>query len=312
MDNQYDVLIIGAGPAGLSAAIYDVRMGLKTLIVDKGEAGSSLYYAQTIENYPGVRGPLAGKKLLAIFKEQAQSFGAAFVKDQVAGVDFGSDTKKVFTGSGAYKAKAVIVATGSRGRKADIKGEDKLIGKGVSYCGVCDAPLYRGKDVALAGNWEEIREDLDKVARFTSKTYLVIPKKIQPNDTEKNKIPENAVIIDRSRVTEIAGKEKVESIAIKDNNDKIKVVPVAGIFIYLHGNKPSVDFLNEQIDLQENGCISVKAGDMSTSREGVFAAGDVTCKNIRQAVVVASEGCIAALAAERYLTKRDRPRSVWH
>jgi len=173
----YDVVIIGGGPAGLTAAMYAARANLKTVVLDKNPASGALGSTDKIENYPGLAEPIVGKELVELFAKQARSFGAKVVSAQVMLVDFDADPRQVMAGTGTFLAKTVIVATGSMGRKPTIKGEAEMIGRGVSYCATCDAAFFKDKDIAVTGDVEEVLEEIDVLTRFAKKVYLVAPAK---------------------------------------------------------------------------------------------------------------------------------------
>jgi thioredoxin reductase (NADPH) len=308
----YDVIIIGGGPAGLSAALYTARARLKTMVLDKNPSAGALGSADRIENYPGISGAMKGSELLALFRKQAQSFGAQIKQEQVFGIDIITSPKQIITNDKTYIAKSIIIATGSMGRKAGIKGEAELIGRGVSYCATCDAAFYKDKDVALAGKIEEIIEETETLAKFAKHIYLITREK--ELSAEHASLVQNLkpVILKTScHIEEIKGDSSVNGISIAYQDGKPELIAVSGVFLFLHGNKPVTDFLYGAVDTNPEGCIKVSHETMSASVEGVFAIGDVTCKKIRQVVVSASEGCIAALAAEQYINKKERISSQW-
>jgi thioredoxin reductase (NADPH) len=307
----YDVIVIGGGPAGLSAAIYTSRSGLRTIVIDKNPSAGALGSAHKIENYPGMASPLSGGDLLAVFREQAESFGAEIIKDQVMGVDFESDPKEVFTNSGSFHAKTVIIATGSMGRKPSLEGEERLRGRGVSYCATCDAPFYKNREVAVAGELAQIVEEIDHISKFAKRVHIITPSRSATSEEDEilGRHP-NIELRLGCNMKEIRGSEKVESILISCAHGAEEEIPIEGIFIYLRGNQPVVDYLYGAVEMTD-GCIISNSRDMSTSVKGVYAVGDVTCKKIRQVVVSASEGCIAALSAEQYIYQRDRVRTQW-
>jgi thioredoxin reductase (NADPH) len=209
-----------------------------------------------------------------------------------------------------YKGKTIIIATGSMGRKPSIKGEGEFLGKGVSYCAICDAAFFRGKTVCIIGNSEEAIKEAGVLAKFADTVYLISPtKKLKVDDHPGLKIPNIKVLLGYT-VSAIGGKEVVERINMLDSDHKEIELNLSGVFVYLHGSKPITDFLAGILETGEDGCIQVNCM-METSIPGVFAAGDVTCTEIRQVVVAASQGCIAALAAEKYLYKRTRYRMDW-
>lgn len=311
-DTGYDVIVIGGGPAGLSAAQYASRSGLKTLVIDKNPGAGALGSTLKIENYPGVPASMTGTELLEIFRKQAEGFGAKILRDQVYGVELEGKEKKIYTAGGEYTAKSVIIATGSMGRKPGISGEEKLIGRGVSYCATCDAPFHRGKEVAIAGGISEIIEEIDGVLKFVSKIHL-IPQGAGMTDELTGVLTSNPQInfIEGAKVIAINGESSVTSVSVKTKNGAEEDIPVSAVFLYLHGNSPVIDYLYDTVKTSEGGCLSVNREDMSASIPGVFAAGDVSCKKVRQVVLATAEGCLAALSAEKYLAKREGFRAQW-
>ncbi|MDQ7786995.1 MAG: FAD-dependent oxidoreductase [Thermodesulfovibrionales bacterium] len=305
----YDVLIIGGGPAGLTAGQYASRAKLKTIILDKSPTAGALAYSSKIENYPGLTHPLPGKELLDIMRNQATGFGAEYVETQVVGVNVAEDRKEVITMDRAYSGKTLIIATGSMGRKPTIQGEGEFLGKGVSYCAICDAAFYRGLKVCVIGNSEEAVKEAKVLTRFAETVYLISPTPKIHGDEASLDEPGLKVLLGYT-VTSIEGSGLVERIRMRDPENKETELELAGVFVYLHGNKPVVDFLFGAVETQEDGCIPVHSM-METSMPGVFAAGDVTCTEVRQVVVAASQGCLAALSAEKYIFKRKKLKSDW-
>ncbi|MCX8075736.1 MAG: thioredoxin-disulfide reductase [Aquificaceae bacterium] len=314
-DRVYDVVIIGGGPAGASAAIYTSRAGLSTLVLYRAEADGALGVTQKIENYPGIRGPLTGYELLKLIREHAKAFGAEFVRGKVIATDLMSDVKKVYTIDGReFKGKVVIVASGAMERTNKYKGEEEFLGKGVSYCGVCDAAFFRDRPVAVIGEDDYALEETEFIARFASKIYLVVP-------SSKIKAPHEVIthvqfnpkveILLHHRVVEIVGNSLVEGLWVQNVGTKEKkLLQVDGVFIFLGGNKPSVDFLMNQVEMTEGNCIVVDE-EMMTSVPGVFACGDVLCNNIKQAVIAAADGVKAALAVDKYINRKAKISAQW-
>jgi thioredoxin reductase (NADPH) len=306
----YDVIIIGGGPAGLTAGQYASRAKLKAIILDKSPAAGALAYSSRIENYPGLSKPVPGKELLDIMREQAISFGAEYVQTQVVGVNLLDEIKEAITMDRAYRGKTMIIGTGSMGRKPSIKGEGEYLGKGVSYCAICDAAFYRGLPVCVIGNSEEAVKEAGVLTRFAETVYLISPTpKLHIEDHPALHEPNIKVLLGCT-ITSIEGSDLVEKIKMLDPDKKERELALSGVFVYLHGNKPVIDFLFGALETGENGCIPVNHV-METSIPGVFAAGDVTCTEVRQVVVAASHGCLAALSAEKYLYKRKKLKMDW-
>ena len=306
----YDVVIIGGGPAGLSASQYASRAKLKTVLIDKSSSAGALAYSSKIENYPGLTQPVPGKELLDIMRKQALDFGAEYIETQVFGVNLSGEIKDIITIDKTFRGKAVIVATGAMGRKPTIKGESEFLGKGVSYCAVCDAAFFKGKTVCIIGSSEETIKEAGVLMRFAKTVYLISPSVKLKVEEHPHLKGQNIKVLSGYNVNSIEGNEVVERIKFVDSNKREETLEVDGVFVYLHGNKPVVDFLIGALETGENGCIHVNPL-METSVQGVFAAGDVTCTPVRQVVVAASQGCIAALSAERYLYNRKRYRMDW-
>jgi len=312
-EEPYDVVVIGGGPAGLTAAIYAARAKLKTLVLDKHPRTGALGMTSKIENYPGILQPISGAELLDLFRKQAIQFGAEYIQAQVTSVDLRRDPKEIISSAGTFYGRTVIIATGAMGHKPSIPGEAKLLGRGVSYCAVCDAPFFAGKDVAVIGDNDEALDELEFVSRFVKTVYLISPHrepKASAESVERAKRLKNVVWLMRTRVVAIEGDEQVTGIVI-ERDGRQERLPVSGVFIYLVGTHPVTDFLDGQVELTPQGCIKVDPETKMTSVPGVFAVGDVTCKEIRQVVIAAAEGAVAALEADKFLRKRAKARSDW-
>lgn len=311
MSDIYDVLIIGGGPAGLSAAQYAARAKLKTIVIDKSATAGALAYTHRIENYPGLPNPVSGKELLDIFRNQAVGFGAEYVEAQVIGVNLTGNVKEVFTLDKNYSGKAVIIATGSMGRKPAIKGEADFLGRGVSYCAICDAAFYKGKVVCVIGDSEEAVKEAGVLTKFAETVYLISPSsKLKAGADHPALQEKNLTVLPGQSVSVIEGTDIVERVKMTDMDGNESVLELSGVFVYLHGSKPIIDFLGGTVEVSEEECVSTNRM-METSIPGVFAAGDMTCTEVRQVVVAASNGCIAALSAEKYIFHRKRRKYDW-
>ena len=310
----YDVLIIGGGPAGATAGIYAARAGLKVGILDKGLTTGALGTTSKIANYPGVEGEIGGSELLQVMRKQALGFGAEFINDKAIGSDLSSTPKAVFGNLGVYSARSIIIATGSMGRSNLIKGEAELLGRGVSYCAVCDAAFFKGKDVAVIGKSDEAIEEALYLTRFVRTLHFFspteqvnVPPEVLAELTEK----ENVVMHPGSVVREICGEQKVECLRVSVRGSKEEEsLLVEGVFVYLQGGKPITDFVAGQLEISEEGCLQVDR-ENQTAIPGVYAVGDVLCSHVKQAVIAASDGAIAAISAEKWLRGKSRYRMDW-
>lgn len=308
----YDVIIIGGGPAGLAAGQYAARANLKTIILDKSSGASALAYSSKVENYPGLTDPLSGAELLNLFRKQALRFGAEYENEQVIGVRLESDPKEVFGPDRVYRGKTVIIATGSMGRKPTISGEERFLGKGVSYCAVCDGAFFRDRVVSVVGGSEEAVKEAGVLAGFARKVYLISPlKELRALHDHPPLEGDKIEVIAGHRLVAIEGTDLVESIRLKETaTGTVHELPVDGVFLYLVGSRPAIDFLGHALSLSETACVMTHT-TMETSVPGVFAAGDVTCAAVRQVVIAAASGCVAALSAEKYIHHRKRTKVYW-
>ena len=306
-ENSYDVVIIGGGPGGASAAIYTARANLSTLVLDKNIMSSALAVATKIVNYPGVPEEISGLELLRRMRIQAENFGARFVQEQVIGVDFNSDPKTIYTNN-VYQGKAVILATGAHERKNKVPGEDTLLGRGVSYCATCDAAFFKDEEVAVIGFNDHALEEALFLTRYAKSVKVITPTsdfKVSQELKEKAEANEKIELITKLKLTSVEGEGNLSAIRVQGRDGSEQSIAVTGAFIYLEGNQPSTEFLSSILPVGTGGCL-MNERDQATPIPGVFAVGDVTCTQLKQAVVSASEGVIAAISADRYINRLDK------
>lgn len=309
----YDVLIIGGGPAGATAALYTARADLKILVIDKGLTTGALGVTGRIANYPGIMEEISGAALLERMREQARSFGAAFAADKVIGVDLTSQEKTVFGNNGSYSGHSVIIATGSMGRGTSIKGERELLGKGVSYCATCDAAFFRDQEVLVAGSSDEAIEEALFLTKFVSRVHFLCPKpEPQAPSHLVDELVENpkVTLYMEARLREIIGEDRVEAVRFQQHGQPEGIIPVNGAFIYLQGGRPITDFLQGQLEINESGCLMVDH-EFQTDVPGVYAVGDVLCNHVKQVVVASGEGAVAGMAVEKALRGRRQIVADW-
>lgn len=303
----YDFVSIGGGPAGASAAVYAARGKLKTLVIDKAPKAGTLALTHKIANYPGVREELTGLELLTRMQAQAKDFGAEFVRSTVLSVDFTDEVKKIEIAEGTVKAKSVFIAVGAKAPSNKIKGEEEFTGRGVSYCSTCDAAFYQDQVVAVIGDNEEAVHEAETLAKFCKTVKLLIPVEKLKGDVDLSSLESNpkVEIYRRHRVREIVGTDSVEKIVILNDQKEEQVWEVDGVFLYLGGLKPGTDFLKDAVERDKDGYVIVD-DHLRTSAEGVFAGGDARRTPIKQAVISAADGAIAALGAEQHVNKRTK------
>ena len=303
MEDIYDVIIIGSGPAGLTAAIYAGRAELKTLVIAGVKYGGQLMDTTVIENYPGFPEGIKGSELIEKMIAQAQKFNAQIIFEDASKVELREKIKKVYTFEKEYQAKTVILALGANPRKLNVTGEEKLWGKGVSACAVCDGALFKNKEVAVVGGGDSAMEEASFLTNFASKVYLIHRRdSFRAAALMKKKVLNNPKIeiLYNSEIEEIIGEEKIEALKIKNNqNQSSKLLKVDGLFLAI-GHIPNTQILQGQLELDEDGYITTK-NDVETSIAGVFASGDIKDKAYKQIVTATSGGAIAALKADKYL-----------
>ncbi|MFA5828475.1 MAG: thioredoxin-disulfide reductase [Candidatus Shapirobacteria bacterium] len=311
-ENIYDTVIIGSGPAGMTAAIYTVRAQLKTLVIAGNQPGGQLTVTTVVENFPGFVDGIGGVKLMMDMMAQAKKLGAEVRQGIVKSVEKKADGSfEVELVSGEkIETRAVIVATGAGAKWLGLLREKELIGRGVSGCAVCDGIFYKGKVVAMIGGGNAACEETSFLAKIASKVYIIHRRdKFRASPSVQKKIIDNPKVekIWNSEVVEIGGETKVESIKIKDNvTGEERVLPVDGIFVAI-GRVPATEFLKGVVELGEDGHVVVGKNTQysrMTSLEGIFAAGDCSDTIYRQAIVAAGDGGRAAMDAERWLNSR--------
>jgi thioredoxin reductase (NADPH) len=302
----HDVIIIGSGPAGYTAAIYTARAGLKPLLIASSvEAGGELMKTTEVENFPGFPDGLMGPDLMANFQAQAERFGTEILMDDVVEVDLKSPVKIVKTGNGkTFETRTVILATGAAYRELGLPREKELSGHGVSWCATCDGFFFRQKTIAVVGGGDSAMEEANFLTRFADKVYL-----IHRRDTFKaSKIMQERAlanpkieVIWNTEVAELHGEAKLSGVKLRNTVDgSTKDLEVDGLFIAV-GNDPRVWLVEDQVELTPEKFIKVDGRSSRTSIPGVFACGDVIDPTYRQAITAAGSGCVAALDAEHYL-----------
>ena len=311
---KYDVVIIGGGPAGCSCALYTARSNLSTIILDKNPAVGALAITHKIANYPGVAGEASGEELLSIMRKQALSYGADYRQAQVYGISMSDSEKTVYTPEGTFVGKALVLATGAMGRSSTLPGENQFLGKGVSYCATCDGAFYKEQEVAVYGSNQEAIDEALVLTKFASTVHWFTNSKPSMNSSGVHMLlgSNNVKHWKRTRLTSIQGDNQgVNSVKVQSfGDDEEHEILVQGAFIYSTGSLPITDYLQEQIPVNMNGGVRVN-NDMMTDAEGVWAIGDIRNTPFKQAVVACSDGCIAAMAIDKYLNQRKDVRVDW-
>ncbi|MBE0447018.1 MAG: thioredoxin-disulfide reductase [Actinobacteria bacterium] len=303
MGKEYDVLIIGGGPAGLSAGLYAARSRLKVKLFEKELVGGQASITDLIENYPGFPDGISGFELTDKMREQAQRFGLEIDTTEVTSVDFEGAEKNVVTSDGEYSAKAVIIASGVRPSKLDVPGAAKFTGRGISYCATCDGPFFRDKRVMVVGGGNSAIEEAVYLTKFASSVTIVhrrdklrAEKIVQERAFKNEKID---FLLD-TILASISGDAVVSKVTIRNvKTSEEKEVPVDGIFVFV-GNLPNTELFDRKIDLDDQGYI-ITDDALMASVPGVFAAGDVRRNRLKQVVWAAAEGALAAISAETYI-----------
>jgi thioredoxin reductase (NADPH) len=305
-----ELIIIGGGPAGYTAALYAARANLNPLVIEGVTFGGQLMITSDVENYPGYPEGVLGPEMMRDFRAQAGRFGAEYLTDNVTSVDFSERPFRIDVGDDTYFAEAVIVATGATNRKLGLPSEQALQGKGVSYCAVCDAAFFREKEIVVVGGGDSAMEEATFLTKFATKVTIV---------HRREDFRASQIMLDRARandriewvtnavVDEVIGGEeqKVTGVNLRDvNTDEITQIPADGLFVAI-GHDPNTSLFLDQLDHDEAGYLVTKPRSTETNIEGVFAAGDVADHTYRQAVTAAGTGTMAALDAERWLTAQQ-------
>ncbi len=300
---MYDMIIIGSGPAGLAAAIYGQRAKLSVLVVEKQPmSGGQIINTYDVDNYPGMPG-VGGFELAMKFREHADGLGMQVVTAEVQSVELAGDVKRVITNEGTYESRTIVIATGATHRKLGVVGEDALSGMGVSYCATCDGAFFRGKEVAVIGGGDVALEDALFLARVCNKVYLIHRRDaFRGAKTLQEKVmnTENIEIIWDTTVESIEGEGVVESIHLYNKKkEESQVLSVQGVFVAV-GIQPNSELFRDMLDMDAAGYICA-GEDGVTSQSGVFVAGDVRTKQLRQIITAAADGANAVTSVEHYL-----------
>jgi len=304
---MYELIIIGAGPAGLAAGLYAGRYRINTLILEKINVGGQILSSPTIENFPGFPAGIATQELIERFKKQVDELGVNIEMEEVLEIVAKSKDSvyEVKAKEKKYQTKSIIIATGAQPKRLNIKGEERLIGRGVSYCGTCDGPLFRDKDIAVIGGGDRAVEEVIFLSGYAKKVNLIHRRnELRASGILQEKAQKNPKInfVLESVVEEIIGQNRVEGLKVKNTKtESVTTIACQGVFISV-GIKPDTDFIKNQLHLDETGFI-ITDQDLKTSCEGIFASGDCRKKSLYQVISACSEGATAADSAQKYLLK---------
>ena len=303
-----NVIIIGGGPAGYTAALYAARANLEPLVIEGFNWGGQLMITSDVENYPGYADGIMGPAMMQDFRRQAERFGTTFVTDDVTRVDFSERPFRVWVEDEEYRAESVIVATGASARQLGLESEQLLQGRGVSYCATCDAAFYRNKVVVVVGGGDSAMEEALFISRFASKVYLVHRReefRASPIMVDRARANDKIELVLNKVVTEVLGDTKVTGVRLEDTRTGVEsIVETDGFFVAI-GHDPTTALFLDQLDHEPGtGYLVTRGRSTETNVPGVFAAGDVQDHVYRQAVTAAGSGCAAALDAERWLSEQ--------
>jgi thioredoxin reductase (NADPH) len=308
MSEARDLIIVGSGPAGLTAAVYAARGDLRPIVIEGLGAGGQLMLTTDVENYPGFPDGILGPELMMKFREQAERFGAEFVTADADRVDLSASPFGVWVGDTEYRAEALVISTGATARLLGLSSEQDLLGHGVSTCATCDGFFFRDQDIAVVGGGDSAMEEAIFLTKFANRVTVVHRRdELRASKIMQDRAFANPKIDFRwnSVVTDVEGDGRVELLRLQDTvTDEKSDLKVGGLFVAI-GHDPNTKLFEGQLELDENGYVVLPdAGSTRTSVEGVFAAGDVADHVFRQAVTAAGTGCMAAIEAERWLEAR--------
>jgi thioredoxin reductase (NADPH) len=303
MDNNYQLIILGGGPAGLSAGIYAARNKISTLVIEKAMVGGLAVYAESIENYPGFPDGIGGIELGQLMQRQGEKFGLNIVTAEIMGLEVKNGTKIVKTSEGDLTAKAVIIALGSDRVNLNVPGEKEFVGRGVSYCATCDAAFFRNQPVAVVGGGNSAISEAIHLAKFASQVSIIHRRdqfRATPIFVDKARAEAKIKFILNTTVDAVEGTNKVEDLQLNNlaSGQKSRL-PVSGVFVAI-GQKPNTEMFKGLLALDANGYI-ITNEKMETAVPGILAAGDIRSNSIRQTITAAGDGATAAIYADRYL-----------
>ncbi len=306
MAKVLDIIIVGAGPAGYTAAIYAARANLKVMMIAGPIPGGQLLLTSEVENFPGFKDGIMGPELMEEMKSQALRFGTEIIQELATKVDLGGQPKSVWVGKQEYQAKSIIISTGASANWLGLENEQRLMGKGISACATCDGFFFSDKHVVVVGGGDSAMEESLTLAKFASKVTVVHRR----DEFRASKIMQDRVmnhekieVIWNKSVEDVLGKDSVEGVKLKDvKTGKTTKLECQGLFVAI-GHTPATDLFKGSLEMDEKGYLKVK-NNVKTALPGVFAAGDVADPHYRQAITAAGDGCRAALEAERYLNEQ--------